>query len=326
MPFIGDGGLGGYILASGTFTYGTGLGGNIAPTPTDPENAPLPTVSANAALNPMCFRDDTSGVYQQFSQTDATAIIDAICADPALGSSNTVGYAEKASYYSSDINVIVKWADDQAGCSPMTSVPMGNNCKSTFADIILACDGDGTLDYGGGFVDDFTYGCVVWAVWADVESDDLQGTCSGSNAPACCQTANCACDCGEDGCSGSSPACCASGTCNFNYSCDCNEDGCSDSSPACCASGTCNFSKNKRGTVSSVIPQLPPGVEQRLPRVQRPRNSTHAAGFNATVANTVIFNVTTSDTLVNATTSDTPIAKRSAAATKWGQFISYFSF
>lgn len=45
-----------------------------------------------------------------------------------------------------------------------------------------------------------------------------------------------ACDCTEDGCSETSPSCCADSTCP---TCSCNEDGCTDDSPSCCADGAC---------------------------------------------------------------------------------------
>ena len=53
------------------------------------------------------------------------------------------------------------------------------------------------------------------------------------------------CVCTEDGCSDTSPSCCADASCP---TCDCSEDGCSDDSPDCCADSTCQWA-----TTESVI-------------------------------------------------------------------------
>lgn len=239
-----NGGGGGTTSTSGPSVTGT-----------DPANMPLPTVINNSGGSPLCFRNiNGNGVYKKFNETGGRALLDSFCKDHSLDPGNTNGYDSQSKYSDVTIHAVVKWAADQTGCQPKKSVPMGDWCQSTFAQLEAACDNaSATDDYGGGFVDDYTYGCIVWTIWADATPPAAPGS---------------TCNCNEDGCTPDSPPCCANGTCH----CDCNENSCTPDSPPCCANGSCNFGPSNHQLIKKNVgdKRLPMGLEEEeLPRMTR---------------------------------------------------------
>jgi hypothetical protein len=134
----------------------TGGGGPYPTHPPDPD--------------PYCFRDhNANGRYQPFTFDEVSELVDTICYQPTadeLAPDNEHGFVWGDPR---SLQLSVRWAEDQSGCQPITAQPMGDYCWQTFRDFLLACDGSHDQDawYGGGFVDNYDYGCVQWVVGHD---------------------------------------------------------------------------------------------------------------------------------------------------------------
>lgn len=144
-----------------------GDGGNPDPDPTD-SDPPYPTTPPDP--KPYCFRDhNADGRYKAFTFDDFADMVDTICYQPSvdeLSPDNTLGFVWGDP---GSLQISVIWAENQSGCKPKSPQPMGDYCKQTFIDFGYTCDLDFDQDewYGGGFVDNYEHGCVVWAIMHD---------------------------------------------------------------------------------------------------------------------------------------------------------------
>ncbi|KAJ0426708.1 hypothetical protein BJY00DRAFT_1086 [Aspergillus carlsbadensis] len=136
-------------------------------TTTSNPNPALPTVPP--AETPYCFRDHNSdGRYVSFTFDEVNAMIDTICYDISeeLSPDNQLGYVLGDPR---SLQVYLIWADDQSGCQPRSTMPMGDYCWDTFRQTLLACESLFEPDdwYGAAFIDNSDYGCVEWSAVHD---------------------------------------------------------------------------------------------------------------------------------------------------------------
>lgn len=151
---------------------------------------PYPTVSDLPSVKALCY---SSPAYAPWSRSDGVNVVQTICRrGNTLTPGQVNGYTE--TYQNANgVSAVaaVSWAENQAGCQPKKDYPLSPDLCITAFDIIgvqcktLACQyflsilrkvslttllyvgaPDPNAQYGGGWVDDYQFGCILFTLGA----------------------------------------------------------------------------------------------------------------------------------------------------------------